>query len=81
MIVLICHPQQIIYLIRHSTSSIRNLDPANRSAAVQAYGHALHVVFIFNLVLSVLNVLALMLVKEEEMPDQRKSQAGQSSPE
>ena len=65
--------EQPIYLIRHSTNSIRNLESVNRHAAVQAYEHALHVVFIFNLVLSALNVLALVIVKEEEMPDQAKA--------
>ncbi len=30
-------------------------------------------VFIFNLVLSVMNVLALLIAKEEEMPDQAKA--------
>ena len=38
---------------------------------MQAYEHALHVIFIINLVLSVLNVLAVTILKEEEMPDQR----------
>ena len=62
---------QIIYTIRHSTSSIRDLAPEHLQAAVQAYEHALHVIFIFNLVLSVINVLVLTIVKEDEMPDQR----------
>lgn len=30
-------------------------------------------VFVFNFVLSVINVLALMIVKEEEMPEQVKA--------
>ncbi|CAD6571805.1 MAG: hypothetical protein TREMPRED_000370 [Tremellales sp. Tagirdzhanova-0007] len=62
---------RIIYTIRHSTSSIRDLAPEHLQAAVQAYEHALHVIFIFNLVLSVINVLVLTIVKEDEMPDQR----------
>ncbi|ORY27197.1 putative multidrug resistance protein fnx1 [Naematelia encephala] len=60
--------EDVIYLVRHSTSSIGNLPPAQRHGAIKAYEHALHVVFLFAFVLSILNVLALMLVKEEEMP-------------
>ncbi|WWD10048.1 hypothetical protein V865_008181 [Kwoniella europaea PYCC6329] len=58
---------EIIYQIRHSTSSIPQLSPANRDIAVGAYEHGLHLVFIFNLVVSVLTVLALAIVHEEEM--------------
>ncbi|WVW82992.1 hypothetical protein I302_105008 [Kwoniella bestiolae CBS 10118] len=59
--------KEVIYDIRHSTSSIPFLSPEQREIAVNAYEHALHLVFIFNLVVSVLTVLALGMVHEEEM--------------
>lgn len=59
----------IIYLIRHSTSAIKHLEPVYRDAAVRAYEHALHLVFLANAALAVLNVLVLMGMKEEPMPD------------
>ncbi|WVR05157.1 hypothetical protein IAU60_002169 [Kwoniella sp. DSM 27419] len=59
--------ERIIYTIRHSTSSIKHLDPSHRCAAERAYDHALHVVFMFNVVLFVLTVFALALIKEEPM--------------
>ncbi|WVQ78349.1 hypothetical protein IAT38_000434 [Cryptococcus sp. DSM 104549] len=62
---------EIIYLIRHSTSSIHTLPPHFQLPAIEAYDHALHYVWIFNLVLSVGTVLALMIVEEEEMPDKK----------
>ncbi|ODN98488.1 multidrug resistance protein fnx1 [Cryptococcus wingfieldii CBS 7118] len=62
---------EIIYLIRHSTSSIHTLPPHYQVPAIDAYDHALSFVWVFNLVLSVFTVLALMLVEEEEMPDRQ----------
>lgn len=50
------------------------MEPAYRDAAVQAYEHALHIVFICNLVLSGINMLALLIMKDEEMPDQTRPQ-------
>jgi len=61
----------IIDQIRHSTSIIRSLPAAERNAAIQAYDHALHVVFVINFVLSCLGVLGMMCIKEEEMPSQK----------
>nr|XP_019013607.1 multidrug resistance protein fnx1 [Kwoniella pini CBS 10737]OCF52388.1 multidrug resistance protein fnx1 [Kwoniella pini CBS 10737] len=58
---------QIIYQIRHSTSSIPHLSPKYKDAAINAYEHALHLVFVFNLIVSILTVLSLAMVKEEEM--------------
>lgn len=60
---------QTIYTIRHSTSSIAHLEPHDRSAAISAYDHALHIVFIVNLIWSVLAVLAIFIIKDEPMPD------------
>ncbi|WWC89954.1 uncharacterized protein L201_004883 [Kwoniella dendrophila CBS 6074] len=57
----------IIYQIRHSTSSIPKLSPEYRSIAISAYEHGLHSVFIFNFIVSVLTVLFLSMVEEEEM--------------
>ncbi|WWC61030.1 uncharacterized protein I303_103608 [Kwoniella dejecticola CBS 10117] len=58
---------KVIYQIRHSTSSIPHLPQDYRHAAIRAYEHALHLVFIFNLIVSILTVLSLALVEEEEM--------------
>ncbi|OCF45432.1 multidrug resistance protein fnx1 [Kwoniella heveanensis CBS 569] len=58
---------KVIYQIRHSTSSIQHLPEAYRRSAIEAYDHALHIVFIFNLALSALTVLSLCLIREEPM--------------
>ncbi|KIR32735.1 multidrug resistance protein fnx1 [Cryptococcus deuterogattii MMRL2647] len=72
--------QDIIYVIRHSTSAIQTLEPQYKIPAIQAYDHALRLVWIFNLVLSIFTVLTLMIVKEEEMPDREtgKKRIGQT---
>ncbi|WVQ98804.1 hypothetical protein IAU59_005935 [Kwoniella sp. CBS 9459] len=57
----------VIYKIRHSTSSIPRLPEGQRQSAIKAYDHALHIVFIFNLILSALTVLSLCLIREEPM--------------
>ncbi|WRT67216.1 uncharacterized protein IL334_004182 [Kwoniella shivajii] len=57
----------VIYQIRHSTSSIPTLPEHYREIAISSYENGLHKVFIFNLVVSILTVLALALIKEEEM--------------
>ncbi|KAK8869741.1 hypothetical protein IAR55_000309 [Kwoniella newhampshirensis] len=66
---------EIIYLIRHSTSSIHTLPAKYQLPAIEAYDHALHYVWIFNLGVSVLTILALMIVKEEEMPGREELKA------
>ena len=45
-----------------------------RDAAVAAYQHALHIVFACNLVLTLVNGVILMFVKEEEMPEQKDAE-------
>ncbi|EIW69421.1 hypothetical protein TREMEDRAFT_39017 [Tremella mesenterica DSM 1558] len=62
---------EIIYTIRHSTSSIVSLPEIYRTAAVNAYQHALHVVFIVNFAFTIITVFGLALVKEEDMPEQQ----------
>jgi hypothetical protein len=59
----------VIDQIRKSTSSIRHLPEQQRQAAVSAYAHALHVVFIVNLVWSVLAVGGVFIMKDESMPE------------
>jgi hypothetical protein len=61
--------EQVINQIRRSTSSIRHLPEQQRQAAVSAYAHALHVVFIVNLVWSVLAVGGVFIMKDESMPE------------
>ncbi|WVF72227.1 hypothetical protein IAT40_007039 [Kwoniella sp. CBS 6097] len=58
---------EVIYKIRHSTSSIPHLPEHQKRAAIRAYDHALHTVFIFNLILSTLTVFSLCLIREEPM--------------
>jgi hypothetical protein len=61
----------VINQIRRSTSSIRYLPTEQRQAAISAYAHALHVVFIVNLVWSLLAILGVMVMKDEAMPTQQ----------
>lgn len=68
------HAKATIYTIRHSISAIRDLQPSDRRAAVQAYQHALHVVFVVNLIFAIVTVLGLMVIHEEEMPEQKPKQ-------
>jgi hypothetical protein len=63
----------VIDRIRRSTSSIHHLPDNQRQAAVSAYAHALHVVFIVNLVWSILAVGGVFVMKDESMPDARTS--------
>ncbi|WWD15989.1 hypothetical protein CI109_100413 [Kwoniella shandongensis] len=67
--------KEIIYTIRHSTSSIRTLPAKYQLPAVDAYDHALRLVWRFNLVVSIVTVLALMIVEEEEMPGREELKA------
>ena len=55
--------------IRKSTSSIRNLPSHQREIAVSAYAHALHVVFIVNLIWALLAILGVFVMKDEQMPE------------
>jgi hypothetical protein len=59
----------VIDQICRSTSSIRHLPTHQRLAAISAYAHALHVVFIVNLVWSLLAILGVMVMKDEAMPE------------
>jgi len=61
--------KEVIDQIRHSTSSIRHLPTQQRQAAISAYAHALHVVFIVNLIWSVLAIGGIMVIKDEAMPE------------
>jgi len=59
---------EIIYEIRHSAASIRNLDPQWRKAAIDSYADALHVVFIFQGVMAFLALLTCLPIKENPLP-------------
>lgn len=59
---------QIIAKIRQSTSTISHLSPAHRTAAVNAYDHALHIVFICNLGSAILGGLGFLLVENVALP-------------
>jgi hypothetical protein len=59
----------VIDNIRRSTSSIKDLPTHQREIAISAYAHALHIVFIVNLVWSLLAILGIFIMKDEKMPD------------
>lgn len=60
---------EVIALIRRSTSSIAHLPLSQQTAATDAYHIAIHTVFIFDFVCSLVGVLAMCGIKEEPMPD------------
>ncbi|KAF7301419.1 hypothetical protein MIND_00707200 [Mycena indigotica] len=62
------HSAEIIYEIRHSAASIPNLPPQWRQIAVDSYGDALRVVFIFQAALALLCLLACMPIEENPLP-------------
>lgn len=68
--------EQIITRIRHSTSSIAELDPATRDLAVRAYSQALHAVFWLQVGLSVLALVACMGMREVHLPDKGPAPSG-----
>jgi hypothetical protein len=70
-------PVQIIARIRHSTSSIAELDPHQRQIAVSAYNDALHVVFWVQTGLGILALLACMGMREVHLPDKGPSPSSQ----
>jgi len=59
----------VIDKIRKSTSSIRNLPEHQREIAISAYAHALHVVFVVNLIWALLAILGVFVMKDEQMPE------------
>jgi hypothetical protein len=59
----------VIDRIRKSTSSIRDLPSHQREIAISAYSHALHVVFIVNLIWALLAILGVFVMKDEQMPE------------
>jgi hypothetical protein len=60
---------KVIALIRRSTSSIAHLPRPQQVAATDSYHIAIHTVFIFDAVCSLVGVLAMCGIKEEPMPD------------
>ncbi|KAG7528342.1 hypothetical protein FFLO_06219 [Filobasidium floriforme] len=68
---------EIITRIRHSTSSIAELDPATRTLAVDAYSHALHAVFWVQVGLAVAGLLACMGMREVHLPDKGPARSNQ----
>jgi hypothetical protein len=59
----------VIDKIRKSTSSIRDLPSHQREIAISAYAHALHVVFVVNLIWALLAILGVFVMKDEQMPE------------
>lgn len=55
-------------MFRHSTSSIPDLAPAYRKAAVESYADALHVVFICHIAINILVFIACIPIEEHPLP-------------
>ncbi|KAI4524156.1 MFS general substrate transporter [Schizophyllum commune Loenen D] len=65
---------EIIYEIRHSIDTIRDLDPLTRDAAVRSYGDALRVVFVFQLVMCIIAFLSCVPIQENALPGTHEEQ-------
>lgn len=57
----------MIASIRQSSESISNLPPMLKAAAITSYQRALHAVFLVGIVLSVVQFLAVLGIKEVDM--------------
>lgn len=62
----------LVRLIRRSTDAVRTLPPALRDIAVSAYSHGLKRIWVFNLMLAAITVLALSCATNELMPESRR---------
>jgi len=65
---------EIIYEIRHSAESIRDLDPQWKKAAVDSYADALRAVFIFQAAMAFLAFLTSLPIEENPLPGTRQEQ-------
>ncbi|KAI5894059.1 MFS general substrate transporter [Schizophyllum commune H4-8] len=65
---------EIIYEIRHSIATIRDLDPLTKEAAVRSYGDALRVVFVFQLVMCIIAFLSCVPIQENALPGTHEEQ-------
>lgn len=60
---------ELITRIRHSTSSVSKLPPHQRAIAIDAYQTAIRGVFICQVVIAALVLLAVLGMKEVPLPD------------
>jgi len=65
---------EIIEEIRHSISSISDLAPALRKAAVESYADALRVVFICQIAINILVFIACVPIEEHPLPGTHQEQ-------
>ncbi|KAF7355174.1 Vacuolar amino acid permease [Mycena sanguinolenta] len=65
---------EIIYEIRHSAESIRDLDPRWKTAAIDSYADALRAVFIFQAAMAFLAFLSCLSIQENPLPGTRQEQ-------
>ncbi|KAJ6599231.1 vacuolar amino acid permease [Mycena vulgaris] len=65
---------EIIYAIRHSATSIPDLDPLWRKAAVDSYADALRVVFIFQAAMAFLAFLCCLPIEDNPLPGTTREQ-------
>ncbi|BEI88949.1 uncharacterized protein CcaverHIS019_0203110 [Cutaneotrichosporon cavernicola] len=61
----------LVQRIRRSTDAVRTLPPGVREIAVSAYSHGLKPIWIFNLVLAAITVIALCRATNEVMPESK----------
>ncbi|KZS97519.1 vacuolar amino acid permease [Sistotremastrum niveocremeum HHB9708] len=67
--------EKIIEQVRHSTSSISDLEPTLRKAALDSYAVAMRVVFIGQVVTAVFLVLSTLPIQEFPLPGSHEEQA------
>ncbi|OJA20884.1 hypothetical protein AZE42_00884 [Rhizopogon vesiculosus] len=65
---------EVIEKIRHSISSISDLTPALRKAAVESYADALRVVFICQIAINILVFIACVPIEEHPLPGTHQEQ-------
>lgn len=58
----------MVHIIRHSISSIPDLAPSHRKAAIESYATALRVVFISHIAINILVFIACIPIEEHSLP-------------
>jgi len=69
--------EEYIARIRRSTDVVKSLDPMLRKAAIESYADALRVVFICQLILNILALIACTAIQENPLPGTLEEQESQ----
>jgi len=64
----------MVHIIRHSISSIPDLAPSHRKAAIESYATALRVVFISHIAINILVFIACIPIEEHSLPGTHQEQ-------